>query len=103
MKTDEATQPNNNSITTENDVFGNGALPFMNGTMSPVSSVMDESPMMETTVADDLSQDGVLAVGDLVWAFLAGSPLWPAIITPDANEGVHTKLKRKFFMLFFNS
>ncbi len=97
MKTEEAAQPNNNSILTENDgIFGNGALPFMNGTMSPESSVMDESPPMETTVADDLSQDGVLSVGEVVWAFLNGSPLWPAIITPDANEGIHTKLKRKF-------
>ena len=78
----------------------NGVLPFVKGTMSLVLPFVDRSSnsLMERVVANQ-TQDVALVVGDLVWAFLSGSPLWPAVITPDPKNGAHTKLKGLFWCL----
>lgn len=78
----------------------NGDLPFVKGTLSLVLPFVDRlsNPLMERTVANQ-TQDVTLVVGDLVWAFLSGSPLWPAVITPDPKNGAHTKLKGLFWYL----
>ncbi|KZS10496.1 Uncharacterized protein APZ42_025040 [Daphnia magna] len=34
-----------------------------------------------------------LGLGDLVWAYIPGYPLWPALITQDPVSSVHTKTK----------
>jgi|688.fasta_scaffold452585_2 hypothetical protein len=33
------------------------------------------------------------AIGDLVWAYISGYPLWPSLITQDPLESVYTKTR----------
>lgn len=33
------------------------------------------------------------AIGDLVWAYISGYPLWPSLITPDPVESIYTKTR----------
>lgn len=33
-------------------------------------------------------------IGDLVWAYISGYPLWPSLITPDPLDLLYTKTRR---------
>lgn len=32
-------------------------------------------------------------IGDLVWAYISGYPLWPSLITPDPLDNLYTKTR----------
>lgn len=37
-------------------------------------------------------------IGDLVWAYISGYPLWPSLITPDPLESLYTKTRSIAFL-----
>ena len=43
-------------------------------------------------------------IGDLVWAYISGYPLWPSLITQDPVESIYTKTRSTstFHVLTFN-
>ncbi|XP_046654186.1 cell wall protein IFF6-like [Daphnia pulicaria] len=51
------------------------------------------APGRSASEAVPLSQTIPLDLGDLVWAYIPGYPLWPALITQDPVSSVHTKTK----------
>ena len=56
-------------------------------------SIVEESVTKSGGEINSKDEGVAYEVGDLVWAFISGSPLWPSIITQDAANNVHTKLK----------
>jgi len=54
-----------------------------------------EEYRQKSPVIDDPPFDANLEYveGDLVWAFIAGYPLWPSLVTVDPVEGVYTKIR----------
>lgn len=80
--------PNNNT-TVDNNVNQLEAttdLKDNNKEMSPVLEVQDLNLPF--------------AIGDLVWAYISGYPLWPSLITPDPEESLYTKTRSKYFFSF---
>ena len=43
--------------------------------------------------------DLTYSVGDVVWAYIFSSPLWPALISIDPTENVFTKIKSRFIIV----
>jgi hypothetical protein len=80
--------PNNNT-TVDNNVNQLEAttdLKDNNKEMSPVLEVQDLNLPF--------------AIGDLVWAYISGYPLWPSLITPDPKDSLYTKTRSKNFFSF---
>ncbi|EFX78073.1 hypothetical protein DAPPUDRAFT_320766 [Daphnia pulex] len=51
------------------------------------------APGRSVSEAVPISPTVPLGLGDLVWAYIPGYPLWPALITQDPVSSVHTKTK----------
>lgn len=39
-------------------------------------------------------------IGDLVWAYISGYPLWPSLITQDPVDSLYSKTRSKFLFCF---
>ncbi len=80
--------PNNNT-TVDNNVNQ------LEATTDLKDNNKEMSPVLEV---QDLNLPFV--IGDLVWAYISGYPLWPSLITPDPVGSIYTKTRSEFF--FFN-
>ena len=72
---------------------------LVNGTAT-VSSETDqpaEEQVLQPQPDGDAADDSfAFALGDVVWAYVSGCPLWPALISKDeANGGLYTKLRSR--------
>lgn len=106
---DDVTEKENKAEVSIPPIIDADDLPTMADEKAPVDNTnqqndaLDDLPLSNIAIEEETSKatDEIMAkedevpfaVGDLVWAFIPGSPLWPSLITLDGVDGIHMKLK----------
>lgn len=80
--------PNNNSTVDNNVIQQNEAT----------TDLKDNNKEIKPPVLEIQGLNLPFVIGDLVWAYISGYPLWPSLITQDPVESIYTKTRSEYFM-----